>query len=397
MPQSLNVRPRIRASRLARVASITLAPVLACLAIAGFAIADDKPGSPAAPAGKAPAAAPAAASAAAAPKAGSPDDGVPDIYFVPIKGQMGTDVHINVYKDVVKDIKAKKPDLVVFVMNCADENNNYYLPDDDPVERSKLMLTEFRDIAEMLHNELRDIPQAMWIDDSLGFSSLLAMAWPDIYMTSTARLGGLGRVMEPIARWKDPDVRPKMLAAVTGICKGFFELGGWPQELGEAMMRPEKFLSVSFEGRTLKWANDTAGGWVIDGNDKAAARFSAQLAEDIGLCKGIADSKDDLAFLMGYREWREVPGGEKIVDDYIEGWRRSLKQATEWATEYQDAMKYASGTDAVKYLGQAKSALQKILGAMNQYPAVEIRWRDVRGETKLTIQTYIDRISEMIR
>lgn len=328
---------------------------------------------------------------------GTPDDGIPDIYFCPIKGQMGTDVHKSIYEEVVKDIQRVKPDLVVFTLNCADYNTIFYLGDDNPIEQSLNMLGEYREIVKLLREDLEEFPQVMWVEDSVGFGSLLALAWPDMYMTSTARLEGLEKVLGPVLSWRDPDVRAKMLAAWTGIAKGFLEKGGYSQELGEAMMRPEKELSVEFEGRTLKWRPDTAGHWVIDGSDQATARFSAQLAEDIGLCKGLADTTDDLAFLLGYREYRKVPDSEKLVEQYVEDWRRLYEQSTKWGLDYQGQMKSANGEDAVKYLGQAKSSLEKILGAMNKYEAIETRWKLTTGESKMSIELKIEQIKEQIR
>jgi hypothetical protein len=48
----------------------------------------------------------------------------PKIYVVPFgldgKGQMGTDIHSCIYEKVVKDIKAKKPDLVIISLDSAE-------------------------------------------------------------------------------------------------------------------------------------------------------------------------------------------------------------------------------------------------------------------------------------
>jgi hypothetical protein len=188
-----------------------------------------------------------------------------------------------------------------------------------------------------------------------------------------------------------------MLAAWVGIANGFLEQGGYPLVLGDAMIRPEKTLSVSFEGRKLKWLDDVSGHWVIDSTDKWTAQFKAQLAEDIGLCKGIADTKDDLAFLLGYREYREVPESSKIVDNYIEDWRRTLDLTDKWGREFGDALRYANGPDAIKYLGQAISALEKIYRAMVMYEAVEFRWQQTRGEDRHSVQLTIERLKEQIR
>lgn len=324
-------------------------------------------------------------------------DEIPDVYFVPMRGQMGTDVHPTIYKDVVKDILAKKPDLIVYELNCADVNNIFYLNDDDPQEASQFMLGEYRDLVKMLREDLRDIPQVMWVHDSVGFGSLMALAWPDMYMTSDARLSGLGKVLAPVMSWRDPDVRAKMLAAWTGIGKGFIDQGGYDLVIGEAMMRPEKSLSCSFVGREVTWRPDNEGTWIIDDDPKRTATFTAQLAEDVGLCDGIADTRDDLMFLLGYREYREVADSGAIVDRYIESWRRAYEQCFTWAEEYQDALGWARGEEAVKYLGQAKERLERILSQMIKYPAVEHRIRAATGITRTFVEIQIEQLREQIR
>jgi len=340
--------------------------------------------------------APAAAASATAPSEAS-EEKVARIYFVPMKGQMGTDVHPSIYEAVVKDIKAKQPDVVVFTIECADYNTIFYLKDDDPAKASLNRLTEYRDMVAQIQEDLQGIRQVVWIEDSVGFSSLIALGWPEIYMTSTARLQGLERVLEPVLGWRDPDVRAKMLAAWTGIAKGLLEKGGHPQELGEAMMRPEKLLSVSFEGREINWHPDTRGHWVLDGSEKTTARFSAQLAEDVGLCAGIADSREDLAFLLGYREWEEVPNSTKLVDDYLENWRAMLKQVSNWMLEQQDAMRYSASGDTVKYYGQAIDRLNKIVAAMTKYPAIEVLYQTRWGLNRERIKLEIEKLQEQIR
>ncbi len=45
---------------------------------------------------------------------------LPGLYVIPMKGQLGTDIHPSIYEKVVEDIRAHQPDLLVFVMNCKD-------------------------------------------------------------------------------------------------------------------------------------------------------------------------------------------------------------------------------------------------------------------------------------
>ncbi len=306
----------------------------------------------------------------------------PKIYVIPMgldgNGQIGSDIRLSIYEKVAKDVKEKKPDLIIFQMESADgKTGKTYLGNDDRSEKGRIDFEDARKMVDLLKLDLSDFAQVMWVKDSVGFSTVIAMAWPDLYMTSSARLWGMSRVME-LARHPDPEVVRKFLAAVTGIANGFLRRGGYPPELGLAMMRPEKTLSVSWSGRNLMWRDDTKGTFLVDGDELVVANFDAKTAEDLGLCDGIADSVEDLMFLLGYREWddslcKNNKDGTKIVGDYIIDWRKAFVKSLESFAEYE---KYSADP---KKMNSAKQALERVRDAMKKYPAVEFRWKTERG------------------
>jgi hypothetical protein len=330
---------------------------------------------------------------AAAQAAGKPlpaTTTTPKVYVIPMNGQMGTDISKQPYEDIIEDARKAKPDIVVFELESADIDNNFYLKNDDAREAGVVKLDEYRDLIKMLREKL-DAPQVMWVHDSVGFGSLMALSWPDMYMKSDARLWGLSRVSDVAKGWSDPDVAAKMMAAWTGIGKGFLQQGGYPVELGDAMMTPTNVLSADWEGRAVKWAANTDGQWVVDSSDKSTANFSATLAEDTGLCDGLADSLDDLMFLLGYREYEKLDSGEKRFEQYKEDWRRMFDRCKEWMIDAE------TSDEGVKGLGQIKNAYEKVVAAMKQYPAIEQRFRSERLPGRLQLEVEIERIKEQIR
>lgn len=340
----------------------------------------------------APLAAPAAATASDdATAAGK----VPVIYPIPMRGQMGTDIHPSAYEEIVADCKKANPDLVVFILESADINNIFYLADDDRAETGLGLLGEYRQLATSLRDDLSTYPQVMWVEDSVGFGSLMAMSWPTMYMKPNARLWGLQNVSRMAGGWQDPDVAAKMMAAWTGIGKGFLEKGGYPLELGEAMMRPEYKLSANFEGRKVTWKLDTNGHWVVDSSPEDVTNLRAELAEDLGVCAGIAETLDDVAFLQGWREYQLQESGQKLIERYVEDWRRTYEATKKWMQDAEQNLGWASGDDAVRYLGAAKNLYEKVIGAMKQYPAVENRWkRD--GVSLLALEVLVEQLKEQI-
>ena len=328
--------------------------------------------------------------------ANATDNRVPVVYVVPMSGQMGTDIHPSIYDEVIKDALKVKPDVIVYQLKSADIDNNFYLAgNDDRREFGMAKIEEYRELVRALHQKL-DARQVMWVEDSVGLGSLLALSWPELYMSDGARLWGLSRVAQMAAGWSDPDVASKMLNAWVGMGNGFLQIGGYPLEIGWAMMRPEYVLSASFKGREVTWANDTGGQWVVDSNKEGVANFNASLAEDMGLSEGTVENLDDLMFLLGYREYDEVESGKNIVEKYVEDWRRTFDRCKSWYADAQQKLGWASGDEAIRYLGAAKTDLEKILRACKQYPAVAARWQQDYGTSILQLELQIEGIKDQI-
>jgi hypothetical protein len=315
----------------------------------------------------------------------------PNVYLVPLKGQMGTDINPQLMKLYVEDIKKAKPDIIVLDLFSADVNQNFYLQDDDRGEYGLGILEEYRDMVKMFREDLRDIPQVMWVEDSVGFGSLLALAWPDMYIRSDGRLMGLVRVSQMAAGWDDPDVASKMMRARVGIGNGFLQQGGYPLELGEAMMSPSETLSIKFEGRKVVWLPNTSGTWIVDGTSEGVANFSSTLAEESGLADGVADDLDDLMFLLGYREYKKLDNGEKIGTGYVEDWRKAYDRCKDWLRDASEVDGDAVG------LGKQKGLLEKVVAAIKQYPAIEYRMRMEGMPGRMQLELLIDNLRKEIQ
>jgi hypothetical protein len=322
---------------------------------------------------------------------------VPVIYPVPMRGQMGTDIHPSIYERVAEDIRRVRPDLVVFMLDSADFDEVFYLNNNDRDEFGQARLSDYRNIVITLRDGLREFDQVMWVEDSVGFSALMALSWPTMYMKPRSRLWGLQRVSDMARGWADPDVAAKMMSAWTGIGKGFLERGGHPLELGEAMMKPELTLSASFEGRRVTWSLDTNGHWVVDSSPNSTTNLRAELAEDLGIAAGIAETLDDIAFLTGWREFEVNTSGQEMVEKYVTDWRRAFERTIEWVRDAEQSMQWAQGEDAVRYLGRAQQNYQRIIAAMRQYPAVENRWQQQFRVSQMQLEVWVEQFRERLR
>ncbi len=338
----------------------------------------------------------------------SNDQSVKSLYIVPMGGQFGTDVRAEVYKPVLDDIRKNKPSVVVLTIDSADSfppelmfPTSYDIPKTDPaLERGMLDFENYRELVHMFRDELAEYPQIVWIRNSDGISATIAMAWNQMYMTPKARFGGMITVLEQshAGQWADKDVRAKMMAAWLGIAKSFLEKGGYSLALADAMLNPEKTLSGSWKGREVEWRLDSSGEYLVDDSEKRTVNFVAKTAEDLCISKGTAEDLDDLALLLGFREYRVIDGRQNdLTVGYIEDWRRSFAKCRKNLMDYEKFLSWASGEDAIKYTGRAKSCLEDVLSAMDQYKAVEVRLGTDFGLDRTTLVTYIEQLKEQLR
>lgn len=325
---------------------------------------------------------------------------LPVVYTVEMNGQMGTDIHEDMMEKIVKDAKEVQPDVIVLKMNSADYNKNYHLMQPDRKEFGKFELEAYVNMIRNFQNELSGTRQVIWVEDSVGVASLIAMSWCELYMSPGARLWGLQKLHDVAQGYSDEDVREKMEAAWEGMGKGFFEMGcrgEFAKELGDAMMDPENQLSANFKGRKVIWMSNYDGLWGIDDNPEQVANFNAQSAEDTMLSNGTVESLEDLMFLLGYREYEHNTQGDEIATRYKQQWRRAYEKCMATFEDMQAGRGMGNSTDPVRQLMARKRMLDEMLRLMTRYNAVERRMKDEYGMTVDRLKTMIEQIEDDIR
>ena len=323
----------------------------------------------------------------------------PVAYVIPMEGLMGIDISALVYDRIIKDVKEKKPDLIVFRINSKDGriNDKYMEAVDNARKGDKIdprqlasELTDYRDLAAKLHNELDTYPTVMYVQNARGIAGVYALAWPYMFMAPDARIAGLD-VVGALGGGNDIDIKAKMFNAWTGIGKGILELGGHPQELTDALIRPDRTLSADIDGRTTKWRSDLDGLYVIDNSMEVSAGFTEKYAQDTGLTEGIAEDIPDLLYLLGYPEYTLSDSGEKIFRDYNTAWRKVFVESKKWMTDFQEPMEQASD------LGRRKQILEKMQKMFKQYPSLAKMWGWTRGLTDDQLTVLIEQLNQQIR
>ncbi len=324
---------------------------------------------------------------------------LPGLYLIPMKGQMGTDIHPDVYREMVDEIRRLNPAYLVLELQCQDTEDRLYTRwgTEERGFDSSTFLDSYRELVNLFRDELRDIPQVMWVHDSQGISSVIAMAWDELYMKPAGRLGGIADVRKNF-NVSDEEVYAKFREAYMAWLKGFAEYGGYSLKLIDAMVLPEFTLSASFKGREVVWALNDLGEFLLDDDDENTVDFRAKAAEDLAISDGTVETLDDLAFLLGYREYRVIEGeAEDIFDRYCKSWRRNSDNCKTWWADYQQHRGWASGDETLKWLGRAKLDVEKIIRAIDRYEAVKIRLQTELGLRRFDLVTIVEQLREQIR
>ena len=327
------------------------------------------------------------------------DESLPGFYVVPMMGQMGTDANTEFYESIVDDIRAKDPDYLVIKIESEDLGEGLY-PDFDPEEVSLTgspFLDMFRDLMNMFHDDLGDIPQVAWVQTSVGISTLLALSWDELYMRSDARFGGLRTAAGNFEGVRaDANMYGKFREAYMGWLRGLMMNSSRDEKLVDAMVVNEALLAATWKGREVEWSLDGAGEYLIDGSKDATVSFNARTAENFCLSKGTADDLDDLALLLGIREYRVLESAaESDFDEYRTDWRATYDGALKDWDDHVEARDDAS-LDPPQRLGKAKRLLESIIRAINKFDAVETRLA-MKGITKTRLEIMIETIEDQLR
>ena len=335
-------------------------------------------------------------------RSSSDAEDVPSFYMVPMKGQMGTDITALIYKELIEDIRQVNPDVIIIQMESADYADTFAtaLGEVEPGEISRPEFDDYKEIVNIFHDDLGNYRQVVWVQDAVGIASTMALSWEELYMTPDARLGGMRMVLELTGadKWSDDDLRAKMMAAWMGSAKSLLEYGGYAYELADAMMWAPYKLSASFKGREVVWSLKEDGEFVVDNDDEETAEFTAVAAENLLISDGTADTLDDLALLLGFREYRVFDEyAKEVVSGYRKDWRTAYSNTEAWFKDYQQYLGWASGDDALAYLSKAKRSIERIIRAMEQYPPVELRWKEQHGTTKFELEMLVEQLKQQIR
>ena len=297
------------------------------------------------------------------------------ILIIPMEGQMHTDVNNSVYSDLVDRIKEAKPDLIVIEILNHDYQNEFaqLMGWGDREEFNGYDKDDLVNIARTFHVDLKDIPQVAWVKNASGTSTVLALSWCNIYMSTDGWLHATMQVARMFNYINAEDTRGKIREAAVAHAKAFATFGCKDQALVRAFVDPEVPLSGTWEGKKVNWEDTLNGDFIVDVG-QGMPHLDATTATELAISNGIVYNLKDLLVAEGIREYHIV--GEDITEEinqHKENWRSDFERASELFLDAEQYGGWATGENTVRYLREQVKKYKQVLRLMENSSAVAMR------------------------
>lgn len=286
-----------------------------------------------------------AAAALAAPTAQAQDSQTPPrVYYMELNGEFGYDISQTPIREAMRDARNQNADVVIVRIDTTPKQSEFErLPDEkqnfDELFRAQDILPIFTD---EIRREWSKRPRLVfWVKRAMGGGAFMPFVAPEIYMTSDARLGGIGGIGVMYGSTGDEVVRQKQYSLRMARAEGYFIAGGYDPKIVRAMAEPKYVLSYRLEGGKaifLERSPERPDEFVLTtdqedsmqaevrGQTRSVLTLTADVARAIGVSKGTVDNLDDLLFQLGLSRSHTMIQGR--ANRIMEGWKRDVELAS---------------------------------------------------------------------
>jgi len=223
---------------------------------------------------------------------------------------------------------------------------------------------------------LKDIPQAIWVKDSSGASTVLALSWPTMYMSESAFL----RSTTQSAGFMSIDAEDtygKIREFNVINSKIVAEYGDRGHALVRAFIDPPISLSGTWKDQKVEWEEGTNGDFTIDSGEDDMPTLEAITATELDISKGIVSSISDILLAQDIRGSYHLVGKD-ITADIIkdsEDWRKKLEKCEEYWRDALQSEQWATLGEERKNRTNELRSLKSILNIIKKSNPVKLRVR----------------------
>ncbi|MDG1136972.1 MAG: hypothetical protein P8N28_01825 [Phycisphaerales bacterium] len=326
------------------------------------------------------------------------DDDGPGVLIIPMHGQMHTDIHHSLYQDMTERIKEVNPDLILIELKSRDFKNKFHalMGWGDRIDFNTYDAEDLVEIRKVFYAPLAEYKQVVWVEDSAGSSTVLALSWPKLYMADDAYLHST-YLSSDFNNINAEDTRGKIREFRMVHTKTLAEYAGREQALLRAFADPDVPLSGSWVGKDVVWADNLEGDLVLDQGVNFMPHLSSTIAAEVGISKGNANSRNDVLLSEGIRVYHLV--GEDITNELTEHttrWRKDFIKAEKMIRDGEQYGGWARGEDTARYLRQQLGEYQRLLKLIQKSKPVAARIGRKYRINEQALKQWIEEIEEQL-
>jgi hypothetical protein len=315
------------------------------------------------------------------------------VYTFTLDGWFGKDVSQTPIAEALEDARQNKADYVIITVDTDWHQYGDPLKDDldedviggfDQFFRTKEMAPLFQEKMLVWDKKPKVI---IWVKQAMGGAAFLPFFSDTMYFHPDGRIGGISGIFVMFSQG-DRVVIEKQVALRLTTAQGIAIQNGYEPKLIEAMTRGEYELSYRLEGgRPVYLEREPqstdefllTNNALIDSNkdtiqDLARGRgvnwltLKAPVALALGVSKGTVSSMDDLLFELGIaRNYEMVGNGEKIMDDWSDGLKRTEESLSRLWKEWNEIRVEGDWNERRRARGQQRAKLQQMVGLLERY------------------------------
>jgi len=326
------------------------------------------------------------------------DDDGPGVLIIPMRGQMHTDIHHDLYENMVDRIKEIDPDLILIELKSRDFKNEFHtlMGWGERIDFNGYDAEDLIDIRKVFKIQLADYPQIVLIEESAGASTVLAVSWPDNYMADGAYLHSTF-LSSDFNNINAEDTRGKIREFRMVHTKTLAEYAGRDYALLRAFADPDVPLSGSWVGKDVVWADNLEGDLVLDQGVDFMPHLSSTIAAEVDITKGNANDREDVLLAEGIRVYHLV--GEDITQelaDHTTQWRKDFLKAEKMLRDGEKYGGWARGEDTARYLRKQLAEYKKLLKLLDKSKPVAARIGRKHRISEKTLKQWIEEIEDQL-
>jgi len=273
--------------------------------------------------------------------------GAARIAFITLEGMVGPLMNAKALKESVERLEGCDVDVVVLRINSGGG-----------------ALNEVEPLSNMIHETIKPKHRVVaWIESAISAAAMTAATCEEIVFMKQGNFGAAVAFVQQ-SGGRAQALEGQQLELVLELGKELSKRGRHDPLVLKAMQTGTD-LSVDIdENGVAQWRNDLEGQYIVS-TANVILTFNALDAVKYKFARGLADTKDELASVLGYEEWVEVcPEADRYMQTFRENVERAQIETQELLGKMQVALEAGQVSRARRFLGE-------IRGWVSRAPSLE--------------------------